>query len=209
MSEIHASRSRRFNCLLPAFIRCRFLIRQECGYFCGDVFFFVIVFVFDINGENISCAKKFLECFECFAGKQPQSMLKTSHRHFYLAKKITFNLLPKVFQAIHSLTKMSCTVRASEQRNFQTKRYWKNRFLKAYNKQTRPKYCAVACQSGSNREWEAYLLKNCSLENPHIQTDMHFQTTIELLLTLVLKKRLSAVQKLPNFENVLTFHSYS
>ena len=64
MSEIHASRSRRFNCLLPAFIRCRFLIRQDCGYFCGDVFFFVvvvIVFVFDINGENISCAEKFLE----------------------------------------------------------------------------------------------------------------------------------------------------
>ena len=24
-------------------------------------FFFVIVFLFDINGENISCAKKFLE----------------------------------------------------------------------------------------------------------------------------------------------------
>ena len=135
---------------------------------------------------RISVVLKNSECFECFAGKQPQSMLKTSHRHFYLAKKITFNLLPKVFQAIHSLTKMSCTVRASEQRNFQTKRYWKNKFLKAYNKQTRPKYCAVACQSGSNREWEAYLLKKCSLENPHIQTDMHFQTTIELLLTLVL-----------------------
>ena len=59
MSEIHASRSRRFNCLLPAFIRCRLLISQDGGYFCGDVSFFVIVF--DINGENISCAKKFLE----------------------------------------------------------------------------------------------------------------------------------------------------
>ena len=60
MSEIHANRSRRFNCLLPAFITCRILIRQDCGYFCGDASFFVIVFVFDINGENISCAKKFL-----------------------------------------------------------------------------------------------------------------------------------------------------
>ena len=62
MSEMQAIRSRRFNCLLPAFIRCRLLIRQDCGYFCGDVFFcFVIVFVFEINGENISFAKKFLE----------------------------------------------------------------------------------------------------------------------------------------------------
>ena len=59
MCEIHASRSRRFNCLLPAFIRCRLLISQDGDYFCGDVSFFVIVF--DINGENISCAKKFLE----------------------------------------------------------------------------------------------------------------------------------------------------
>ena len=64
MSEIHASRSRRFNCFLPAFIRYRLLIRQDCGYFCGDVF--------------------------------------------------TFNLLPKAVQEIHSLTKMSCTVQASE-----------------------------------------------------------------------------------------------
>ena len=37
------------------------------------------------------------ECFECFAGKQPQSMLKTSHRHFYLAKKINFQLTSKSF----------------------------------------------------------------------------------------------------------------
>lgn len=124
-------------------------------------------------------------------------------------KIITFNLLPKVVQVIHSLTKMSCTVRAYEQRNFQTKRYRKNRFLKAYNKQTRPKYCVLPCQSGSNRKWKAYVLKNCSLENPHIQTDMHCHTKITPVLTLVLKKRLGAVQKLPNFENVLTFHSYS
>ena len=75
---------------------------------------------------------------ECFEGKQPLSMLKTGLRHFYRAKKITFNLLPKVVQAIHSLTKMSCTVRASERRNFQTKRYRKNRFSKPYNKQRRP-----------------------------------------------------------------------
>lgn len=46
--------------LLPS--RCRLLIREDCGYFCGDVLFcFVFVFVFEINGENISCAKKFLE----------------------------------------------------------------------------------------------------------------------------------------------------
>ena len=116
MSEIQASSSRRFNWLLRAFIRCRLLIRQDCGYFCYDVVLFV--FAFEINGENISYAKQFLEakmnCKVNALREKTQSMLKTSHRHFYRVKKITFNLLPKVVQAIHSLTKMSCTVRAFE-----------------------------------------------------------------------------------------------
>ena len=46
MSKIHASRSRRFNCLLPAFISCRLLIRKDGGYFCGDVFFVLLLFLF-------------------------------------------------------------------------------------------------------------------------------------------------------------------
>ena len=148
MSEIQASRSLRFTCLLPAFIRCRLLIRQDCGYFCYDVVLFV--FAFEINGENISYAKQWTAKW-MLCGEKHSRYWRLATGTFIVLQKLRSTYLQKLFR--RSIRWPKCHVQSGllSKGTFKLQDIQKNRFLKAYDKQTRPKYYAVVCQSCCNR----------------------------------------------------------